>query len=225
MKLKIFRIPILISKASYYGVRLFLRPHELDTLINLANQLTELPAFDAAVEHLKTDAAAKALIEQRYSPGMPSLEELKNYPENSFGHDYYKHMTSYGLTVYPTKFTMDMPEKIYVRERQREVHDLVHALLDIGITVEEEAKLNAVFMPKGCSPFTSIIVAGAFLHFLFKRPKELIKLTRYVNDGFNFGEQMVSPFAVKWEEHFYTPTAQLQQLLGVAGSVSSRLKS
>jgi ubiquinone biosynthesis protein Coq4 len=216
MKLKIFKTPILISKATYYGIRLFLRPQELNTLINLANQLTELPAFDSAVEHLKGDASAKSLIEQRYSPGMPSLEELKNYPANSFGYDYYKHMSLYGLTVYPTQFTSSMPEKIYVRERQREIHDLVHALLNIGITVEEEAKLNAVFMPKGCSPFTSVIVAGAFLHFLFKRPSELIKLTRYVNDGFNFGEKMVSPFAVKWEEHFYTPTSQLQQLLGVS---------
>ncbi|MES2802307.1 MAG: Coq4 family protein [Bdellovibrionota bacterium] len=216
MKSKIFRLPILIIKASYYGVRLFLRPHELHTLISLANQLTELPAFDAAVEHLKTDKAAKELIEQRYSPGMPTIEELKNYPANSFGHDYYKHMASHRLTVYPTKFTLDMPEKIYVRERQRQIHDLVHALLKIGVTVEEEAKLNAVFMPKGCSPFTSVIVGGAFLHFLFKRPKELIKLTRYVNDGFNFGEQMASPFSVKWEEHFYTPTAQLRRLLGVS---------
>ncbi|AZZ38117.1 hypothetical protein CIK05_15350 [Bdellovibrio sp. qaytius] len=221
MKLKIFRIPILICKAIYFAVRLFLRPHELDTLINLANQLTDLPAFDAAVEHLKQDASAKMLIEQRYSPGMPTLEELKNYPADTFGHDYYKHMSKYGLTVYPTKFTLDMPEKIYVRERQREIHDLVHALLDIGITVEEEAKLNAVFMPKGCSPFTSVIVAGAFFHFLFKRPKELIKLTQFVNDGFNYGETMASPFAIKWEEHFHTPTAQLQQLLGV----SARLKS
>lgn len=165
MKLTYFSIPGKVLKAMYYGVRLFLRPHELNSLIQLANQLTDLKAFDEAVLHVKEDAQAKVLIAERYSP-----------------------------------------------------------MLNIGTTVEEEAKLNAIFMVKGCSPFTSVIVAGAFFHFLFKRPSELVKLTCEVNQGFNYGEQLRTPFAFRWEEHIHTPLSEVRALMSTRSNVSELLQ-
>lgn len=218
MKLTFFNLPVKVCKAIYYGVRLFFRPHELDTLIQLANQLTDLKAFDEAVLHVKKDSQAHILITERYSPPPLDLEKLKTCAKGSFGLAYYHHMRHFGLTPYYAPDVSCVSEKIYLRERQRVIHDYVHALLDIGTTVEEEAKLNAIFMVKGCSPFTAVIVAGAFFHFLFKRPSELIKLTREVNQGFNYGEQFKTPFALKWEEHIHTPLSEVKSLLSAMPS-------
>lgn len=220
MKLTYFSIPGKVLKAMYYGVRLFLRPHELNTLIQLANQLTDLKAFDEAVLHVKEDAQAKALIAERYSPKPLNMEKLKTCAPGSFGLAYYNHMQAFGLTPYFAPDVSLASEKIYLRERQRVVHDYVHALLNIGTTVEEEAKLNAIFMVKGCSPFTSVIVAGAFFHFLFKRPSELVKLTREVNQGFNYGEQLRTPFAFRWEEHIHSPLSEVRALMSARSNVA-----
>jgi ubiquinone biosynthesis protein Coq4 len=213
--LRFFRLGAKYVRGFYLALKLLLNPEDLQTLIKLGDLLTDLPAYASALEQLKQDPKVQTLIETRYSPGIPTLAQLKDYPEESLGKAYYKQLTKYNLSPYVALNTKDKSENIYLRERSREIHDILHTVLDLGITTEEEAQLNAFFMVKGATPFTTIIVVGAFLHFLFKRPSELPKLIQMVRISWDMGSQMKSPFAIRWEEFMTKPMSDAKKELGL----------
>lgn len=198
----------------YLATRLLLKPEDLQTLIKLGNILTDLPAYSSALSQLKADSEIRVIIENRYSPGIPTMDQLKLYPEGSLGKAYYNQLSKYNLAPYVALPTKDMPENFYLRERSREIHDIIHTVLGLGISVEEEAQVNAFSMVKGATPFTTIIVVGAFLHFLFKRPSELPKLIQCVRKSWDMGTQMKSPFAIRWEEFMDRPLNDVKKEMG-----------
>lgn len=219
--LRFFKLFGKYLRGFYLAIRLFLRPEDLQTLIKLGNLLTDLPAYSSALSQLKADPEIKIMIETRYSPGIPTMDQLKLYPEESLGKAYYNQLSKYNLAPYVALPTKDMPENFYLRERSREIHDIIHTVLGLGITVEEEAQVNAFSMVKGATPFTTIIVVGAFLHFLFKRSSELPKLIQCVRKSWDMGTQMKSPFAIRWEEFMDRPINEVKKEMGFKALESS----
>jgi len=212
---RFFKLSFKCFRGLFLALKLLFNPEDLQTLIKLGDLLSDLPAYSVALTQLKKDPQAKILIEERYAQGIPSLHELKNYPEDSLGRAYYNQLTKFNLEPYVSTTIKSPSENIYLRERSREIHDIIHTVLDLGITTEEEAQVNAFFMVKGATPFTTIIVVGAFLHVIFKRPSELPRLIQMVQKSWNLASQAKSPFAIKWEEFMNRPLAEAKKELGI----------
>jgi ubiquinone biosynthesis protein Coq4 len=211
----IFQKVFLTIRGFYLAIKLLIFPEDLQTLIKLGDIFTALPAYEAALTQLKKDPEAAQLIAEKYSPGIPSLEELKELPKESLGYAYYTHLTKNKIAPYIARQCIRDSEKLYLRERQREIHDILHAVLDVGIEIPDEGKLNSMFMVKGASPFTTILVVGSFLHFVFKKPWELPVLIESVRTGWDIGTRAKSPFALRWEEMFLTPLEQVREKFGM----------
>jgi ubiquinone biosynthesis protein Coq4 len=205
----------LIIRGLYLSFKLLIRPEDLQTLIKLGDVFTELPAYEAALAQLKSDPEAATLIYEKYSPGIPSMEELKNFPKDTLGYAYYAHLSKNKIDPYISKPCLKKSDRLYLRERQREIHDILHAILDVGIDIPDEGKLNSMFMVKGASPFTTVLVVGSFFHFIFKRPTELPKLIENVRSGWEIGKKAKSPFAIRWEDRFSEPIEQVRKDFGI----------
>lgn len=212
--LRFFKLTGKFIRGFYLAIRLLLKPEDTPTLLKLGNLLTDLPAYSAALGQLKANPEIKKLIDARYSPGIPTMTQLKSYPEGSLGKAYYNQLSKYNLEPYVALPTKNESENVYLRERSREIHDIIHTVLGCGITVEEEAQVNAFNMVKGATPFTSIIVVGAILHFIFKRPSELPRVIELVKKSWDLGEKLKSPFEIKWEEYFARPMEEVQREMG-----------
>jgi ubiquinone biosynthesis protein COQ4 len=209
--LSFFKKIFLSLRGLYLAIKLLLFPEDLQTLIKLGDIFTGLPAYESALKQVKLDTNAETLINERYSPGIPSIEELRNFPKDTLGYAYYAHLSKNNIAPYVSRPCIRDSDRLYLRERQREIHDILHAVLDVGIDIPDEGKLNSMFMVKGASPFTTILVVGSFLHFIFKKPTELPKLIENVRAGWEIGAKSKSPFAVRWEEQFEKPIEQVRK--------------
>jgi ubiquinone biosynthesis protein COQ4 len=213
-------VPVLLGKGVYYGMRLLVRPADIRALLGLGDLLSETRAFDEFVERVQKDPDAQVLIRERYAPGLPALGELSAYPEGSLGLKLAEQMARFGLDLYPKRFAnssgSDRPG-IYLRERQREIHDLLHTLLGQGIELSEEAHVNAFMMAQSGSPVSILVVCGAILRTVFciSKPSELSLLLRQVQAGYAQGLRARNIFGIRWEEKLGLSLEDAKRLLGV----------
>eukprot|EP00048_Salpingoeca_helianthica_P014039 m.213718 g.213718 ORF g.213718 m.213718 type:complete len:261 (-) comp15579_c0_seq3:1942-2724(-) len=84
---------------------------------------------------------AEILREQpRVSTSTVDFDQLAQLPPNTFGHAYYLYLRENGIssdTRKPVRF-VDDKDLAYVAQRYREIHDFVHTLLGMSISVQAE---------------------------------------------------------------------------------------
>ena len=108
--------------------KLFRKPGDIESLLGLGNLLNGLSSFHRYVGQVKADQDARVLVDARYSPGLPSMEALGAMPTGSLGHGLFLHLTTHKLGLYPFPLKPEYDDGQYLRERQREIHDLLHTL-------------------------------------------------------------------------------------------------
>ena len=190
-----------VLKGIYYALNVLLRPSKsIKSLIKVGNLIGETKAFEVALERVKEDEGARHLIKERYSKGFPSLEELKTLPENTLGYKMYQQIASEGLDVYPTVDMSPYTEKIYLRERRREIHDVLHVVLGFDTSLIGEASLNLFLAAQSAMPVCLLIPAGVVIRFVFKQPDSLKPLLNSLEKAWSWGKKANSPFGLKWEE-------------------------
>lgn len=153
------------------GYGLFRHPANTTALLRVGDLIAETNWFLSCVQKLKKQDPSFA---SRQQVPLPELQILKNYEPSTLGYQYYEFMTKNGLSVYPSLemnsvkvgnsiSSANENEKIWLRERSRQIHDLLHVILDLGIEVESEIKLNAHLMYSLNLPISRLIVCGGML--------------------------------------------------------------
>lgn len=209
--------PLLKLNAAWNALRILRDPKDIRALLKLGDLLSETEAFRFAADRLLRDPAVSRLAEERYSPGFPSIETLRGMPEGSLGQAFAAHMELNGLSPYP-RSSRDSPDgRVYLRERQREIHDILHAVLGYGIDVADEAALNAFLMAQCPIPISTLIVAGSVIQTVFKNPNRLPSHLERIAEGWKIGKSARTPFAIRWEECWARPVTEMRhELLGPA---------
>ena len=160
---RFLRLFSIFARATAYTVRLLITPKDIFTLLKLGDLLTESQAFELFLNRAEKDSGAAELIEKRYSVGIPSLDTLQTFPEGTLGHAFSQHMVLNNLQLYPLPIQPNISKKIYLRERQREIHDILHAVFGLGIDIKDEAQLNSILVAQSCPPISVVIVTGSIL--------------------------------------------------------------
>ena len=203
-----------LASGSLHSLKVLIDPkNSIESLLKAGDVITRIKAFRIAVDRVKQDPAAKQLIEERYSPGMPPLEKLAEYPKNSLGYLFYDQITSANLQMYPYHDMSDYTEGEYLKERRREIHDILHVVLKYDTGLIGEASLNTFLASTSGMPVTVLIPLGVTLKFLFTQPEELEPLLDSLGSAWNRGKDAVSPFGIKWEEHFKTNIEEVRTML------------
>lgn len=208
---KFFKIISVISKILYLSLRILFRPEDIQSILKLGDLTTDTEGFKLYLSKALKDPEAYQLIEQRYSKGGFKMDELAKAPEGSLGAALYKHMTDFKLDPYHIAIQPGYSQGIYLRERQREIHDILHSVYGLGIDVKDEAQLNAIVMAQVFSPIATLIVAGSLIHTLFKTPSDLPALFEAIVNGFQQGKASKNVFSVKWEELMDQPLSLVRQ--------------
>ena len=178
--------------------------------------ISESKAFLLAVETIKEEKKAKEMIDQRYSKGIPVMEDLKGYPSDSLGGLFYKHIYLAKLDLYPSQDMSSFTEAGYIRERRRELHDVLHVVLRYETSLSGEACLNTFLAAGSPMPVCLLIPMGIIVKTLFKSPKEVKPLLDRIAGAWQLGKTCESPFAIKWEELFSENIAVSRKTLGVS---------
>jgi ubiquinone biosynthesis protein COQ4 len=188
----------------------------LDVVGEMVASLFDTPAFDVAVQHLKSDPQSAELIEQRYLPEPHNLELLRQYPTDSLGFVYAQTMQAKGFRP------EDLYEKIlvysdasYVEARLSQTHDIWHIVTNFGVSPIEEIGLQAFHLPQFPYPLAVSLLSSSLMSTLLFDAEEIPNLLAAIQKGWEMGKKAKSLFAQKWEEAWEKPLSQWQTDLNI----------
>lgn len=191
----------MVMKGMYYTFLSIIKPNGgLEGLLKLGALITHTKANYIALEKIKSNPESLELIKDRYSFGIPPLEQLALYSKNSTGYLFYQQMTSEGLDLFPFVDKRNLEEIEYMRERRREIHDILHVVLGYDTSLSGEAALNMFLAAQSGMPICYLVVAGALLKNIFKHPTEIAPMMEQVSEAWQRGKNSQCIFSIKWEE-------------------------
>lgn len=196
-----------IIKGLFLALRVLFRPNGgIFALIEFGNIIEDIRASRVAADIIMQDPDAKQLATERYSLGLPAIPELGNYPEGSLGKELFLHLSKLDNPMhYPVPIKKDYSEQVYIRERRREIHDLMHVVAGYDTTYKNEACLNAFVAAQGPMPICILIPIGVTLRYIFKFPNKLDELISSLAEAWRRGKDARSIFSVRWEEYLDKP--------------------
>ncbi len=155
--------------------RLLRAPGDTAALLELGDSISTTRWFTRSLQVAKAQNGVD--LSRDASVSIPQLTELSRYPAESLGARFSCFMAIYGLMEFRSSRSPSN-EREWLRERSRVVHDLLHVILDYGIEVEDEIKLNAHLAFSIGLPISCLIVGGGLIRIAFTKPKRLFALAQ-----------------------------------------------
>jgi len=160
-------------------------------------------------------AAALAPIDPVVPPvDMPALRAL---PRGLFGRSYADFLDAHGL--HPFVITERTDPAVVARNvhwaRYAVVHDMFHVLLGAGPDLAGEAKVYAFTLAQRVSWMLWLFVPLATVVLPLLAPHRIGAMLRGVREGWTIGRAVPCLMAVRLEDRFETPTAELREALGL----------
>ncbi|KAI9294385.1 coenzyme Q biosynthesis Coq4 [Neoconidiobolus thromboides FSU 785] len=145
-----------------------------------------------------------------------NLERLKLLPEGTFGREYIRFLED--NQVSPDTRTevhyVDDPELAYVMLRYRQVHDFLHTLCNMGITVEEELALKWFELAQFKLPMNLLSVAIGPVILGSKERKQLFE-SKLISWAIQCGSNSKFLLNVPFEDLFDRDLVMLRKELGI----------
>ena len=175
----------------------------------IASTVTALESSDTFME----------LYRQRYIPEFPTTEDLLAQPEGSLGRIVGNHLKSNGIRLDFAGLNLDM---IYLREmnlltyiaiRGLRIHDIIHAVLGLGVSPIDEYAHASFTLAQYHSPFHMMIVASGNLHTAFYEPSEIPRFLETTNRYYRMGASAAFITGYDFENNFATPMMEVRRQL------------
>lgn len=157
----------------------------------------------------------KAMYEEGYGPLPPAMEMLQNCPVGSFGQALYNHMASNGISfdLFP-RYDSKRPIK-YLSSRIYQEHDLWHALLGCGTSVEDELAVQAFGLAQYQSPIALTLIAGGLIHLLAKNPQRALRAFKQIHETYALGKRAPFLLGIRLHDMLPRPLAEVRQICAV----------
>lgn len=174
------------------------------------------PIVQTLIEEIFEKPGLQDRFQEKYVGDLPPLEELSKFPEGSFGHIYYKHMHENNLAadLFPRFDPQDRLD--YVNLRMYQDHDLWHALLGYGISVEDELAVQAFSAAQLKTPFSVMLIAGGLLHLLKSEPLRAVTAIKEIAHGFERGQKSQFLLGFRLHDHLSKPIEDVREICGIA---------
>ena len=157
------------------AARLLRAPANTAALLELGDAISTTRWFARSLQAAKAQHGVD--VSRDASLRIPQLGELSRYPGESLGARFSCFMATHRLTEFRS-VKPPSNEREWLRERSRVVHDLLHVILDYGIEVEDEIKLNAHLAFSIGLPISCLIVSGGLIRIAVTKPQRLLSLAR-----------------------------------------------
>ncbi|KAI5730242.1 hypothetical protein M8J76_011697 [Diaphorina citri] len=154
------------------GILCLLDPTRAD-LISTFGEVSAGHALNHMYEAMNNNEEGKAILNEkpRINSKVIDLDKLQTYPSNTVGKCYYDFLVTNQVTPdsrLPVQFIKDT-ELAYVMQRYREIHDLVHAVLQQPTNMLGEVTIKWV---EGIQTKLPMCVTGGLFGAMRLRPKQ-----------------------------------------------------
>jgi ubiquinone biosynthesis protein COQ4 len=182
-------------------------PSKTEAAFDIADGLRPTGLYAQFIHHAHSHVSVAQITKERYFAPIINLDDLIEYPEESLGHHYARHMKQLGLQPdFYRKIDIE-DDYSYLAMRMRQTHDIWHTITGFGTDLIGEAKLQAFTLAQMRSPLAGALL-GAFLVYTLKSSIPLDPLIDGIWEGWCMGKAS-SPFiAQKWEEDWKKPLSE-----------------
>ena len=187
--------------------------------IHRVGELTGQPRFRRLLGELAASAEGRRLLAERPELGVLHVDfaRLRRLPEISLGAAYARHLDDHGLTANAedTATTLvEDPDVAYLMRRSRQVHDVWHALLGLGITGHEEVLIHCFTYGQLRLPVSAMIVLfGSIKHLVLER--RWAALRHSTLEAYRAGRAAAPLLTVIWEDLWEQPLERVRETYGV----------
>ena len=206
-----------------------------EKVLALETHLTKL-ATDADVEKylaaLRACPATAKMIEDRWLPAPYTLDDLERCAPGTLGHAYRQHMIENDLR--PDYFDPIDPSDDFALTRLRlyQTHDLWHTVTGYPTTTLGEVGIVGFYLGHferhmgdragAAAAFSAILAGTTILHAALFRQDRITHFFRALVEGWHRGQAAQPFFAVRWEEQWDRPLADLRRALDVTSLRTAR---
>ncbi|MEO1147210.1 MAG: Coq4 family protein [Cyanobacteria bacterium J06638_22] len=183
------------------GVILLLaNPSNTLSVYDIEDGLRRDKGTQLSVTYLLAQPGVAELAKERYLAPTPSLEQLRQCPDESLGRAYASYIEGNGFdpTFYRQLEINDDTSYLFMRRRQ--THDIWHLLTGMGIDAASELGLKAFELAQTRGMMAGLLLAGGLIRTLLKEPDDLPYLLDRIAIGYRMGMQAKPFMAQKWEE-------------------------
>lgn len=165
----------------------------------------------------------KELVDERYIPPTPSIEELLSCPKGSFGHEFASHLHRNGLKpdFYDAIEITGVGDYLIMRVRQ--THDIWHVILGYDTSVAGELAIQGAYLSQLGDGFAGLLLSAGILHTLKKNPLGYIDTMDLIFDSYHRCKQAAPLITVKWEEKWNVPIEELRKELRIPSQRRQKL--
>lgn len=211
-------------------------PHP-DKVLSLEAQLVRLARPEDVERYLAALRACPAtarMLEERWMPPPYTLDDLARCAPGTLGRVYHDHMIENDLR--PDFFeAIDRSDDFaFVRQRMYQTHDLWHVATGYPTSVLGEMAIVGFYlghfdrwMGDRAAPavtFSAILASTMLMHAALFRQDRIPHFHRALIDGWARGRQAEPLFAVRWEEQWDRPLADLRRELRIGPSSYARIE-
>jgi ubiquinone biosynthesis protein COQ4 len=200
-----------------YVVAFFIFPKKTKLLLAVSDLLAETHAFQNAVAIVDKNSQAKQLMENNYHGYHPSIESLLELPSNTLGYRYARHLKDNQIGMYRRNNNQRKTNGAYIIERNREIHDILHAVFGFGISIPQEIGINLILATQCFNPMSVGIIGGGILRTLFLSPQELPEVFENIKRGWELARQSEFVLGIPWEEMWHVDLNEVRRQIGISG--------
>jgi len=198
----------------YHMVRLVINPNDnVKSLLFIGDTITQTKASKEAVRLIFSNDLIFSMYKSKLGLKQLRLTDLMKYGENSFGRDVFKFYKDRKLQVYSMKDPKNLTPEVYVSERIRKIHDMLHVVLGYDTDLIGEAKVNAFVSNNLRMPMSFLIVFGIFIKYFLKKPFHLQQLIDELLIGWNAGERYKNVLSIDWDAYLEKTTIEVRDLV------------
>ena len=189
---------------------------DLSSVADLVDSFIDSPQMGDCIRRFRAVPGGAALMDERYPPLQPDLEQLSQLPEGSLGERYARLILSLG---YDPEFFRPRPistEAQWLTQRVATTHDIHHVICGFGTQPEGESGVLTVTAAQiGFPAYVLLTSAGQLASFRLQLER-FEGISRAVGHGQAIARQAHCLVAARWEEGWEKPVSQWRSELGIS---------
>jgi len=187
----------------------------LDKIGDLAESFLDTPQMEQSIARFRALPGGAEMMDQRYQPKHPDLDDLARMAPGSLGHEYAKLIQGFN---YDPEFFRQRPVDIaeqWLTRRIASTHDIHHVVSGFGTHREGESGVLAITASQvGFPPYVSLNHAVQLSIYRLQLPR-YPAVSRAISHGHTIAFTAAPFCTVRWEEGWELPVQEWRQRLGV----------
>ena len=187
----------------------------LSSVADLVDNFIDSDAMAVCVDRFRALPGGRDLLEQRYPPFQPNVDELLQLPEGSLGHAYAAMISNlhYDPDFFRPRDTST--DALWLTQRIATTHDIHHVIAGFNTQPAGESGVLAITATQIGFPAYVLLNLLATFKAVRLKPNDLEAISSGIAHGNRIGLEAAPLVTQKWEEGWEKPLSQWRQELGV----------